>query len=341
MISSRCALGTDGRMQVDDGRWHGTEQVVVILPVYHPDARLHRCLAALRAQEGVAFRLHVVVTGTLPEEFLPDLAALPQTRIMWIAPAAFNHGGTRWAAAQVYGRAAIFVYLTQDAVLADGTALDRLVRVFRRPQIGCAYGRQLPQADASPVARFARAFNYGARSQVRSFADRERYGVKAAFLSNSFAAYRGEALVAVGGFPTQTILCEDMYVAAKMLMAGWQVAYVAEAEAYHSHDYTLLQEARRYFDFGVFHARERWIQQTFGKAEGEGVRFVREEARFLLREAPWLLPSMVLRDGLKFLSYRLGRLERYLPLGVKRRISMTKSFWERRQGESDDDRRSR
>lgn len=302
-------------------------QVVVILPVYRPDTRFHQCLAALRQQTGVEFLLHVIVTGGLPAEFLPDLAALPRVRVERITPASFNHGGTRSTAAQAYGREALFVYLTQDAVFAEPTALAHLVAVFCQPQIGCAYGRQLPHAEAAPLARFARAFNYGPQSYVRSFADRKRYGMKTAFLSNSFAAYRGEVLAAIGWFPVETILCEDMYAAAKMLMQGWQVAYVAEAAVYHSHNYTPLQEARRYFDLGVFHARERWIQQAFGKAEGEGLRFVCEEARFLLREAPWLLPSMVLRDGLKFLGYRLGMLEGHLPLWLKRRLSMTKSFW--------------
>lgn len=302
-------------------------QIIVILPVYRPDVRFHQCLVALRQQTGVDFLLHVIVTGDLPEEFLPDLAALPRVRVARIAPSAFNHGGTRSAAAQAYGQEALFVYLTQDAVLAAPTALSRLAAAFREPQIGCAYGRQLPHADASPLARFSRAFNYGAHSHVRCFADRARYGMKTAFLFNSFAAYRGEALAAVGWFPGETILCEDMYAAAKMLLAGWQVAYVAEAAVYHSHDYTLPQEARRYFDLGVFHARERWIQQTFGKAEGEGLRFVREEVRYLLREAPQLLLPMFLRDGAKFAAYRLGMLERYLPLCLKRRLSMTKSFW--------------
>lgn len=39
-----------------------------------------------------------------------------------------------------------------------------------------------------------------------------------------------------------------------MVLAGWYNAYCAEAKVYHSHNYTILQEVRRYFDTGAFHA---------------------------------------------------------------------------------------
>ena len=84
--------------------------------------------------------------------------------------------------------------------------------------------------------------------------------MKTAFNSNSFAAYRRKALKDVGGFPINTILSEDMYVTAKMLLKNWSVAYCADAKVYHSHNYTIWQEFKRYFDIGVFHAKEAWIR---------------------------------------------------------------------------------
>ena len=84
-------------------------------------------------------------------------------------------------------------------------------------------------------------------------------GIKAAFLSNSFAAYRRSALESVGGFPSDTIFGEDTFAAAKMLLNGWKIAYSAEATVYHSHNLTFIEEFRRYFDIGVFHSREKWF----------------------------------------------------------------------------------
>ena len=65
-------------------------------------------------------------------------------------------------------------------------------------------------------------------------ADREALGIKTAFLSDSFAAYRCDALADVGGFP-DVPACEDMYVGAKLLQAGYTIVYAAEAQVYHSH----------------------------------------------------------------------------------------------------------
>ncbi|BCH79609.1 hypothetical protein SEL3844_17250 [Salmonella enterica subsp. enterica serovar 4,[5],12:i:-] len=57
-------------------------------------------------------------------------------------------------------------------------------------------------------------------------------------------------------------------MAAKMIQAGYKVAYCAEAVVRHSHNYTPREEFQRYFDTGVFHACSPWIQRDFGGAGG-------------------------------------------------------------------------
>ena len=249
-------------------------------------------------------------------------------RVHSIPRTAFNHGATRQLAVELSPEADIIIYMTQDAILADSSSLQHLVDAFADPSVGAAYGRQLPATDATPIAAHARLFNYPAESYVRSAADIPDYGIKTSFLSNSFAAYRRSALMAVGGFPSSVILSEDTMVATKMLLNGWKVAYCAEATCYHSHNYTPFKEFQRYFDIGVFHAREAWYLQALGGAEGEGKRFVLSELRYLRQHAPALIPAALLRTAFKLFGYRLGRMERYLPRRVKRVLSMNRGFWE-------------
>jgi rhamnosyltransferase len=201
------------------------------------------------------------------------------------------------------------------------------VSVFANPSVACVYGKQLPHTDATPVAAHARLFNYPAASRVVSLVDKERLGIKTCFMSNSFAAYRVADLQAVGGFPSDVILGEDMSVAARLLMTGKSVAYVADACAYHSHNYSVMQEFRRYFDTGVFHARSPWLLAEFGSAGGEGLRFVRSELAYLWRHAPGWIPSALVRTAAKLIGYRLGRLESRWPLWFKRWCSMHKGYW--------------
>lgn len=241
----------------------------------------------------------------------------------------FNHGATRQFGVRLAPGADILVFLTQDAILANPKAIESIVDSFKDPEVGTAYGRQLPHRGANPIEAHARLFNYPKQSQVKSLEDKEKFGIKTAFLSNSFAAYRCTALAQVGGFPSDVIFGEDSCVAAKMLMKDWKVAYCADAQVYHSHAYTFLQEFRRYFDVGVLHAREPWIQTEFGGAGGEGMRYVLSELEYLVKEKPQLIPSALLRTGFKLLGYRLGKRERLLSNAVKRRLSMHKNYWQK------------
>ena len=119
-----------------------------------------------------------------------------------------------------------------------------------------------------------------------------KLGYKTVFVSDSFAAYRREALFSVGGFPRDVILGEDIYVASKMILANWKVYYCTEARAYHSHNYSLLSDSRRYFDTGVFHSANPWIIENFGRIEDEGYRFILKQLEFIfLRNPPFNIPG--------------------------------------------------
>lgn len=303
--------------------------VQVVIPVYQPDEKFLALLASLRQQTLTNVSLLIIESRAKKKykDCYPSTA-----RVEEITPAVFNHGGTRQWAIEIAPGKDVYVFLTQDAILFGNEALASLLRVFDSPDVGCAFGRQIPHVGADPFARYMRQFNYGETSYLRSLADRRQYGIKTVFISNSFAAYRGDALRDVGGFPIRVILGEDMYVAAKMLLSGWQIAYVAEAAVYHSHNYSPWQEFKRYFDTGVFHAQESWLRTAFGRAEGEGRRFVKAEFLYLWRTAPRYLPMMVLRDAMKFLGYQLGLLERFLPLPLKRTMSMNSMYWQESSG---------
>ena len=270
---------------------------------------------------------HVLIVDSSSTDGTPELARAAGFRVHTISREEFNHGGTRQLAVELLTDTEILVFLTQDAILADSNAMIVLLESFDDPNVAAAFGRQLPRPSATPIEAHARLFNYPPLSSKRALADREQMGIKSMFISNSFAAYRREALLAVGGFPKAVIFGEDTITAAKFLLAGWKIAYVAEAQVYHSHSYTWTQDFKRYFDIGVLHARESWLLQEFGSAGGEGGRFVRSELRYLWPRYWWFIPSALIRTALKLVGYRLGRIEHRLSLGLKRRLSMHPGFW--------------
>ena len=211
--------------------------------------------------------------------------------------------------------------------MATSHSLINLLKAFEDPSVGAAYGRQLPHPEANPFARHACAFNYPDRSLVRDYDTRNTLGFKTIFLSDTFAAYRRTALEAIGNFPAGVISLEDTYVAAKMMLSGWKTAYVAEAAVYHSHNLTLLQLFRRYFDTGVLHERESWLRAKYGEPSGDGMRFVKSEIAWVAKENPVLVPMIFLRTAAKYAGYRCGRREAMFSGRVKSRMSNISSYW--------------
>lgn len=298
----------------------------LIIPNRNGAEHLDRLLPALAAQSLQPDE--VLVVDSASNDDSPARWREFGARVVGIAATQFNHGGTRrWASTLV--DADVLIYMTQDAVPADRDALRRLHdALFAAPDIGVAYGRQLPHPGASLLSAAARAFNYPPHSRIKRRGDARELGIKTCFNSDAFAAYRRDALAAAGGFPADVIGTEDTYVAARMLLAGYAVHYAADAQVHHSHEYTPVEEMRRYFDIGTFYRRESWIGETFGHAGGEGLRFVRDQLDTLAAAGQrWRGAEVVWRSALKLAGYKLGFLERHLPSALKRRISMFPRYW--------------
>jgi rhamnosyltransferase len=246
-----------------------------------------------------------------------------------IDPAKFNHGGTRQLGMELSEGYEFLIYMTQDALLASPTALEDLLKPFADPLVAAVCGRQLPHIDASPLATHARTYSYPEVSHVHAKDDISRVGVKAAFLSDSFAAYRRSALLEVGGFPSKVIFGEDFQVACKFLQAGLKVAYCAEATVRHSHNYSPAMEFRRYFDVGVSHREDYWMIEMLGSAGGAGLKFMLSELKFLAKTNPWWVPRSVLHTGLKYTGYKLGLRYHLLSKSWRKKVSYDRGYWER------------
>jgi rhamnosyltransferase len=279
--------------------------ICLCIPTLNAGNTWGEVVSALRAQK--VQPSEVLVLDSSSTDATADLAKQNGCRVVSIPREEFRHGGARQHAAESAFGADVLAYLTQDSILADSNALGRLTAAFEDPSIGAAYGRQLPRPGASPIEAHARLFNYPPVSAIRSLESIAAMGFRAIFFSNSFGAYRRTALEQAGGFPRELNFGEDTVVAARLLQDGWRIAYVAEAQAYHSHAYSCREEFRRYYEIGRLHGNEPWLLRDFGKASGEGRRFVISEIQYLSRHAPWMIPEAMLRTGLKYVGYKRGR----------------------------------
>lgn len=301
--------------------------ISVIIPTWNGASRLDQVLTMLKGQSLPPKEILIVDSGSMDATLA--IVQSHGVQLLQISKEQFDHGGTRSMAAQrVTGE--IVVFLTQDAIPADRQALALLVAPFGDdPRLAACYGRQLANIDANPFSAHLRLFNYPEEGSARGIEDRHRLGFKTIFISNSFAAYRRQALEQVGFFPEKLIFGEDTLTVAKLLSLGHRVQYVSDARVYHSHNYTLWQDCRRYFDIGVFHAREWGVLGRFGGPGGAGKRFVRSEISFLFRSKHYMLvPLSLVRNILKLAAYNLGKQHARLPRGLARSLSMHPLWWD-------------
>jgi rhamnosyltransferase len=300
-------------------------RVGIAIPTLNAGDQWRACLDAIASQSLKPW--NVLVIDSSSTDSTPEVARSAGFEVLRIERSQFNHGATRQQAVEHLNECEIVIFLTQDAVPASRDSFAEIVRCFDDPAVAVAYGRQLPHSGATAIEAHARIFNYGELTVKKDAEAIERMGTKVFFCSNSFAAYRRSTVLSLGGFNGNLILGEDMEFAARAVRAGYANMYCAKAQVYHSHDYSVGQTVRRYFDLGAFDALNPWMREQFGSHSGEGLRYIASELRYLAEKEPWQIPRAMLQTAAKLLGYRLGRAERLLSVDFKRRISMLPSHW--------------
>ena len=301
-------------------------KIDVIIPTYKPGIEFEKLIGRLQNQEYPIHKIIIINTRTdiFPEEL--DRSNY-EIEITHIEPDQFDHGGTRNMGAGM-SDADIVVYMTQDAIPVDEKLIGTFAKIFEEnPDIGIAYGRQLPREECNIIERYTRRFNYPEKSLIKTKEDLPRLGIKTFFCSDVCAAYRRNYLLSAGGFEDPTIFNEDMIFAGKRIYAGDKVAYVAEAKVIHSHNYTGRQQFHRNFDLAVSQAQHPEVFEGV-PSEGEGIRMVKATAKYLVRNGyPWKVFTLVYQSGCKYIGYFLGKRYEKLPMWLILKCTSSRKYW--------------
>ncbi|NBD27574.1 glycosyltransferase [Paenibacillus sp. T1] len=297
----------------------------VIIPTYNAGPEFEVLLRRLQSQSWPPEE--IIVIDSASTDRTAETALQEGARVIRIAKAEFDHGGTRnYAAQQAMGDTLVF--MTQDACPADAYLLERLLdALYADEDTACAYGRQLAREDADVLEKMSRESNYPPVSMRKSEADLPELGIKTFFCSNVCAAYRKAIFFERGQFDAPVLFNEDLFFAARCILNGYTVNYAAEARVIHSHNYSVVQQFRRYFDNGVSMRDNEWVYpySAVGKA---GSRLVWHQLRYLVRNRHWLwVPKLAADAGAKFLGFQLGKRYRKLPERLCVRFSMHRGIW--------------
>ena len=300
-------------------------EVDVLIPVYRPDGKLTELLKRLKMQNYPIHR--VILMNTEEKHFPAELTGIwDRVEVYHLAKEEFDHGGTRDRGVRM-STADLVVCMTQDAMPADETLIEELVKPFDDPEVWAAYARQLPNEDCREVEKYTRSFNYPEQSMVKTKEDLDRLGIKTFFCSNVCAAWRREKYLELGGFVKHTIFNEDMILAGTMIKQGGKIAYCAKAKVIHSHNYSAFQQFHRNFDLAV---SQTMYPEVFGgiRSESEGIKLVKKSLSYCIKIGkPWLMIQVVTQSAGKFLGYKMGQQYRSLPMWLILRCTMSPSFW--------------
>lgn len=313
-------------------------KVDVIIPAYMPDTSFFDLVEKLENQ---SYPINKLIIMNTEEKYFDKLAYgsrfLEKYHNIFtyhLSKKEFDHGMTRRVGVSK-SDADIFVMMTQDAIPADLELIAQLVKALEEEKVVAAYARQLPREDCNEAEKYMRQFNYPAQSRVKSIADLNELGIKTYFCSNVCCAYKREVYDKVGGFVKHAIFNEDMLYAAKVLKEGYKIAYVAQAQVYHSHNYTCKQQFKRNFDLGVSQADHPEVFADV-PSEGEGIRSVKATVAHLKKNGmAGKVPYVIVQSGCKYMGYLLGKRYQKLPKKLVLKCTSNKEYWTHAERRSD------
>ncbi len=239
-------------------------RVSIVLPTLEGAEDLARLLPALAAQrlEG-GFELLAVDSGS--RDASRELLRAAGAHLEVIDRAEFSHGGTRNRRAAA-ARGEYLVFLSQDAEPADEDFLAHLIAPFSDPRVAGVCARVLPRPgddllaartvlDLPEAGTEPKVWGLEPGQGLWDLAPEER--ARLLRFNNVASAARTELFQRIP-FP-DVAFGEDFAWAARVLTAGWKLAFAPASLAYHAHAYSPREAFRRYrIDAGFHRALHGW-----------------------------------------------------------------------------------
>ena len=219
----------------------------------------------------------------------------------------FDHGGTRNKAV-LASLGDIILMLSQDVTPIYSDYIEKLIQpLFKDEKCAACSGRQIAYPNASLTEKLTREFNYKSQSFSWNKFDMNKLGIKSFFLSDCCAAYKKKAIESVAGYKQPCIANEDMILVSKLLNAGYNIAYAADAEVFHSHDYSLKKQYKRNFDIGAgIDIDKEYFEGV--KAESEGIKFAKYVLKRLIKQVHVIMAlNFCLNCIVRYIAHRDGK----------------------------------
>lgn len=280
--------------------------IEIICPLYNAESYIENLDKTIKMQKNVEIKkIQYVLTKCKDntEEILKKLSA----DYLTVEPKDFSHSLTREKVA-MKSTADIIVFITQDIEIRTDDWLEKLVKPIIDGQAEASFSRQLTKYDN--IEKYTREMNYPAESYINTKDDIEKKGLQTFFSSDASAAIKTEIFKQLNGYDGMNLMAsEDMYISYKIIMNGYRIKYCADSVIYHSHNLTLKELYKRYYNIGDFFRQNKYLDKYGTNKSGGGLakyilkRAIKEKNfKVLLR----FIPDMAAR----FIGMKMGKLRR-------------------------------
>ena len=316
LVKSRCPV-LDGSLK---------RSVSVILPTRNVESNIGRLLHDILNQD-YAGKIDVLVMDS-SDDRTAEIARSYGQRAVRVEPEDYNYGATRNLGVRLTD-GEICVFLSADIRIANNRWLANMVRNFDDERVAGVYSRQVPWPDASPMEQFSRFYFYPPERRVFEYNPGVGLGMEQLFFSNVSSAIRRDVYER---FPLPEMLKTEEWVWARtVLKAGYRIVYEPESVVYHSHNYTLRQVFREYFDSGAsFTAVFPGTRFSPVSLLKSGTQYILRELQFLSQIGKfWTTPYALLYEGMKGLGLLLGLGYKHMPRRLTRLLCKKRNHWDK------------
>ena len=232
--------------------------VEIICPLYNAEDYILELDRNIKKQENVEIsKISYILTESKDntENILKEINA----NYTKLKKEEFSHSTARENVA-IKSNSDILVFITQDIEIRNNNWLEKLVEPIIKGDAVAAYSRQITKYNN--IEKYTRECNYPDKSSIKSKEDIEKYGLKTFFFSDAASAIKTEVFKELKGYDGKKLpISEDMYIAYKIIMAGYKIQYCADSIIYHSHKFTIKQIYERYKLTGQFFKENSYLDK--------------------------------------------------------------------------------
>lgn len=281
-------------------------KIDIICPLYNAEKYIEELDKNIKKQKNVTInKIQYILTKSQDktEEILDKLEATYKV----IESQEFSHSLTREKEA-FESNADILVFITQDIIIEDEMWLHYLVKDIENEKCDAAFSRQL--CNNYSIEKYTRELNYPAESYYVAKEDIDRLQLRTFFFSDASSAIKRDVFVKLNGYDGKNLpISEDMYIAYKLITNGYTIKYCADSKVIHSHNFTLKEQYKRYYDTGRFFKENDYLNKYKVNSSGAGMakyvlkRAIQDKNFIVLMK---FIPNMMAR----FFGMKIGKISK-------------------------------